>query len=158
MLDRELIARELGFAKLSQNSLDAVGDRDFVAEFLFGLAMIGMHLSRLSEELILWSTAEFGFITFSDAFSTGSSLMPQKKNPDMAELTRGKAGRLYGNLIAQSALHLKPTGILVLELGHDGLPAVQPLLDAANWTNVGVTNDLAGIPRVIAAERLSDQR
>jgi argininosuccinate lyase len=100
VLDRELIARELGFANLSQNSLDAVGDRDFVAEFLFGLAMIGMHLSRLSEELILWSTTEFGFIAFSDAFSTGSSLMPQKKNPDMAELTRGKSGRLYGNLIA----------------------------------------------------------
>ena len=100
VLDRELIARELGFSKLSQNSLDAVGDRDFAAEFLFGLAMIGMHLSRLSEDLILWSTAEFGFITFSDAFSTGSSLMPQKKNPDMAELTRGKTGRLYGNLLA----------------------------------------------------------
>jgi argininosuccinate lyase len=100
VLDRESIGRELGFAKLSQNSLDAVGDRDFVAEFLFSLAMVGMHLSRLSEELILWSTAEFGFITFSDAFSTGSSLMPQKKNPDMAELTRGKTGRLYGNLVA----------------------------------------------------------
>src|SRR3954464_4634802 len=99
-LDRQAIAKELGFARLSQNSLDAVGDRDFVAEFLFGLALIGMHLSRFSEELILWSTAEFGFITFSDAFSTGSSLMPQKKNPDMAELTRGKTGRLYGNLIA----------------------------------------------------------
>src|SRR3954470_21085300 len=100
VLDREAIARELGFAKLSQNSLDAVGDRDFIAEFLFGLAIIGMHLSRFSEELILWSTAEFGFISFSDAFSTGSSLMPQKKNPDMAELTRGKTGRLYGNLVA----------------------------------------------------------
>jgi argininosuccinate lyase len=100
VLDRESIAKELGFARLSQNSLDAVGDRDFVAEFLFGLSLIGMHLSRFSEELILWSTAEFGFITFSDAFSTGSSLMPQKKNPDMAELTRGKTGRLYGNLIA----------------------------------------------------------
>jgi argininosuccinate lyase len=100
VLDREAIARELGFAKISQNSLDAVGDRDFVAEFLFGIALIGMHLSRLSEELVLWSTTEFGFITFSDAFSTGSSLMPQKKNPDMAELTRGKTGRLYGNLVA----------------------------------------------------------
>src|ERR1700704_298898 len=100
VLDREAIARALGFSKVSQNSLDVVGDRDFVAEFLFGLAMIGMHLSRLSEELILWSTTEFGFITFSDAFSTGSSLMPQKKNPDMAELTRGKTGRLYGNLMA----------------------------------------------------------
>jgi len=100
VLDRELLARELGFSKLSQNSLDAVGDRDFAVEFLFGLAMIGMHLSRLSEDLILWGTTEFGFITFSDAFSTGSSLMPQKKNPDMAELTRGKTGRLYGNLMA----------------------------------------------------------
>jgi argininosuccinate lyase len=100
VLDREAIALDLGFAKISQNSLDAVGDRDFVAEFLFGIALIGMHLSRLSEELVLWSTTEFGFITFSDGFSTGSSLMPQKKNPDMAELTRGKTGRLYGNLVA----------------------------------------------------------
>ena len=100
VLDRELIARQLGFSKISQNSLDAVGDRDFICEFLFDLALIGMHLSRFSEDLILWSTAEFGFITFSDDFATGSSLMPQKKNPDMAELTRGKTGRLYGNLVA----------------------------------------------------------
>jgi argininosuccinate lyase len=100
VLDREWMARELGFARISQNSLDAVGDRDFVCEFLFCLAMIGMHLSRLSEDWIVWSTSEFGFIEFSDAFSTGSSLMPQKKNPDMAELTRGKTGRLYGNLMS----------------------------------------------------------
>jgi argininosuccinate lyase len=100
VLDRELIARELGFAGVSQNSLDAVSDRDFACEFLFCLAMIGMHLSRVSEDLIIWSTSEFGFIEFSDAFSTGSSLMPQKKNPDMAELTRGKTGRLYGNLMS----------------------------------------------------------
>ena len=100
VLDRELIARELGFARVSQNSLDAVSDRDFVAEFIFCLAMIGMHLSRLSEDLIIWSSSEFGFIEFSEGFSTGSSLMPQKKNPDMAELTRGKAGRLYGNLMS----------------------------------------------------------
>ena len=100
VLDRESIARELGFSRVSQNSLDAVGDRDFVCEFLFCLAMIGMHLSRLSEDLITWSTHEFGFVEFSDAFSTGSSLMPQKKNPDMAELTRGKTGRLYGNLLS----------------------------------------------------------
>src|SRR3989440_5121563 len=99
-LDRESIARELGFAHLSQNSLDAVGDRDFICEFLFCLAMIGMHLSRLSEDLIIWSTTEFGFVEFSEGFSTGSSLMPQKKNPDMAELTRGKTGRLYGNLMS----------------------------------------------------------
>src|SRR2546421_6548886 len=100
VLDRELIARELGFAHVSQNSLDAVGDRDFVCEFLFCLAMIGMHLSRLSEDLIIWSTTEFGFVEFSEGFSTVSSLMPQKKNPDMAELTRGKTGRLYGNLMS----------------------------------------------------------
>jgi len=100
VLDRELIARELGFARISQNSLDAVSDRDFVCEFLFCLAMIGVHLSRVSEDLIIWSTSEFGFVEFSEEFSTGSSLMPQKKNPDMAELTRGKTGRLYGNLMS----------------------------------------------------------
>jgi argininosuccinate lyase len=100
VLDRELMARELGFARVSQNSLDAVSDRDFVAEFIFCLAMIGMHLSRLSEDLIIWSTSEFGFVEFGESFSTGSSLMPQKKNPDMAELARGKTGRLYGNLMS----------------------------------------------------------
>jgi len=99
-LDRELIARQLGFSRVSQNSLDAVSDRDFACEFIFCLVMIGMHLSRLSEDLIIWSTAEFGFIELSEGFSTGSSLMPQKKNPDMAELTRGKTGRLYGNLMS----------------------------------------------------------
>ena len=95
-----MIARQLSFSRLSQNSIDAVSDRDFICEFLFCLAIIGMHLSRLSEDLIIWSTTEFGFLEFSDAFSTGSSLMPQKKNPDMAELTRGKTGRLYGNLMS----------------------------------------------------------
>ena len=100
VLDRERIARELGFSCVSQNTIDAVSDRDFVCEFLFCLAMIGLHLSRLSEDLIIWSTSEFGFLEFSDAFSTGSSLMPQKRNPDMAELTRGKTGRLYGNLMS----------------------------------------------------------
>ena len=100
VLDQEFLAHALGFARVSQNSVDAISDRDFVCEFLFCLAMIGLHLSRLSEDLILWSTTEFGFIEFSEAFSTGSSLMPQKKNPDMAELTRGKTGRLYGNLMS----------------------------------------------------------
>src|SRR4029077_10801030 len=100
VLDRELIARQLGFGRVSQNSLDAVSDRDFACEFLFCLALVGMHLSRLSEDLIVWSTSEFGFVEFSEDFSTGSSLMPQKKNPDMAELTRGKTGRLYGNLMS----------------------------------------------------------
>ncbi|PYL75509.1 MAG: argininosuccinate lyase [Verrucomicrobia bacterium] len=99
-LDREGIAKVLGFQRVTQNSIDAVSDRDFVGDFLYSLAMIGIHLSRFSEDLIIWSTSEFGFIEFSDAFATGSSLMPQKKNPDMAELTRGKCGRLIGNLVS----------------------------------------------------------
>jgi argininosuccinate lyase len=98
-LDREAIAKALGFQRVTQNSVDAVSDRDFAADFLYSLAMIGIHLSRFSEDLIIWSTSEFGFIEFSDAFATGSSLMPQKKNPDMAELTRGKSARLIGNLV-----------------------------------------------------------
>jgi len=100
VLDRELVARELGFAGITQNSMDAVSDRDFACEVLAGIAIAGMHLSRLSEDIILWASSEFGFVVVSDAFSTGSSLMPQKKNPDAAELTRGKTGRLYGNLIS----------------------------------------------------------
>jgi len=97
-LDRPALARELGFEAISHNSLDAVSDRDFVADFLYAATMLGLHLSRLSEQLILFSSAEFGFVLLDDAFSTGSSLMPQKKNPDMLELTRGKSGRLIGNL------------------------------------------------------------
>lgn len=99
-LDRRAIADELGFSRLSQNSMDAVCDRDFVVELVFCCALTGTHLSRLSEDLILWSSAEFGFVELSDAHTTGSSLMPQKKNPDMAELTRGKTGRLNGNLVS----------------------------------------------------------
>jgi len=99
-LDRKLTAKLLGFREISANSLDAVSDRDFVAEFTFAAALTGMHLSRLAEDLILWSSAEFGFITIGDSHTTGSSLMPQKKNPDIAELGRGKTGLLYGKLIA----------------------------------------------------------
>jgi len=96
---REFVAERLGFPALSRNSMDAVSDRDYLIELHSAFALLGMHLSRLSEDLILWSSSEFGFITLSDAFTTGSSLMPQKKNPDVAELARGKTGRLYGNLI-----------------------------------------------------------
>ncbi|MDW8352534.1 MAG: argininosuccinate lyase [Anaerolineae bacterium] len=123
-IDREALAADLGFAAredelatderprsptirrgaITQNSLDAVSDRDFVAELLFCCAMIGVHLSRLAEDLIVYSTAEFGFVTFDDAYATGSSLMPQKKNPDAMELARGKAGRLIGNLTAVLAV------------------------------------------------------
>jgi argininosuccinate lyase len=98
-IDREFLASLLGFPEVTHNSMDAVSDRDFVAELLFGLAMIGVHLSRLSEDLILFASSEFKFVRISDAFSTGSSLMPQKKNPDVCELTRGKTGRLIGNLV-----------------------------------------------------------
>lgn len=100
ILDREYVAAQLGFAAVTQNSMDAVSDRDFAAEVLFGIALCGVHLSRLSEDVILWCSAEFGFVTLSDAHTTGSSLMPQKKNPDVAELTRGKSGRLIGNLVS----------------------------------------------------------
>src|SRR4029077_15321546 len=100
VLDRELIARELGFARIGQNSLDAVSDRDFFCEFFFFLAMIGMHLSHVSEDLIIWSTSEFGFVEFSEEFSTGSSLMPQKKNAEMDGVTRGKTGGAYRHMRA----------------------------------------------------------
>jgi argininosuccinate lyase len=99
-LDPDAVAVELGFAKAAGNSLDAVSDRDFAAEFLFCAAMVGIHLSRLGEEVVLWATSEFRWVELDDAFSTGSSIMPQKKNPDVAELARGKAGRLIGDLTA----------------------------------------------------------
>jgi len=97
-LDPDSVAADLGFAARFENSMDAVGDRDFVAESLFALALLGVHLSRIGEELVLWSSEEFGFVDLDDAFSTGSSMLPQKKNPDVAELARGKAGRLIGHL------------------------------------------------------------
>ena len=97
--DREFLAAELGFSRISANSMDAVSDRDFVVEFLAAASVCMMHFSRMSEELILWSSGEFGFIRLSDEFTTGSSIMPQKINPDFAELARGKTGRVYGDLI-----------------------------------------------------------
>jgi len=98
-LDREFVAEELGFSAVTMNSLDGVSDRDFVIELASSLSIIMMHLSRFSEELILWSSHEFSFVEMDDAFSTGSSIMPQKKNPDVAELIRGKTGRVYGHLM-----------------------------------------------------------
>ncbi|MFO8088962.1 MAG: argininosuccinate lyase [Desulfatiglandaceae bacterium] len=98
-LDRNMVASEMGFDSISANSMDAVSDRDFVLDFLYASAVLCMHLSRLSEELVLWSTIEFNFISISDSFCTGSSIMPQKKNPDVPELIRGKTGRVYGHLM-----------------------------------------------------------
>jgi argininosuccinate lyase len=99
-LDRNYVARLLRFPRLSENSMDAVSDRDFVAEFIFDAGLLMMHMSRLCEDLVLWASGEFGFVEISDAFTTGSSIMPQKKNPDVAELIRGKTGRVYGNLVS----------------------------------------------------------
>ena len=100
ILDRELVARLLDFPAVTRNSMDAVSDRDFACELLAAFALAGMHLSRLSEDVIFWASSECGLVTLSDTYTTGSSLMPQKKNPDVAELTRGKTGRLYGNLVS----------------------------------------------------------
>jgi len=99
-IDREALARALGFDRASENSLDAVADRDFIVELLAWGALLGVHLSRLAGDLVLWSSSEFGFVELADAYATGSSIMPQKKNPDSMELLRGKAGRLIGNLVA----------------------------------------------------------
>ena len=99
-LDRDFTASRLGMGSVTRNSIDAVSDRDFAIETCFVLSMIMMHISRLAEETILWSSGEFGFVELDDAYSTGSSIMPQKKNPDVAELARGKTGRVYGDLIA----------------------------------------------------------
>ena len=99
-INRELVAHQLGFAGVTPNAMDSVSDRDFALEILFNISVLMTHASRLCEELILWSSQEFGFVTISDAYSTGSSIMPQKKNPDVAELIRGKTGRVNGNLVA----------------------------------------------------------
>jgi len=98
-VDRNFVAKKLGFSDISANSLDAVSDRDFVIEYEAAAAMTMMHLSRLAEEMVLWSSAEFGFVELDEAYATSSSIMPQKKNPDVAELARGKTGRVYGNLM-----------------------------------------------------------
>lgn len=127
-LDPDATAAALGFSKRFENSMDAVSDRDYVAEALFDLALLGVHLSRIGEELILWASTEFGFVSLDDAFSTGSSMMPQKKNPDIAELARGKAGRLIGHLTGFMAT-LKG---LPLTYNKDLQEDKEPLFDACD--------------------------
>ena len=144
-LDPSLTAAELGFAGVFENSLDAVSDRDFVADSLYGLAMTGVHLSRLGEELVLWSSAEFGFVTLDDSFSTGSSMMPQKKNPDVAELARGKSGRLIGHLTGLLAT-LKG---LPLAYNKDLQEDKEPLFDAVDTVRL-VTLALDGLMGTVA--------
>jgi argininosuccinate lyase len=126
-LDPAATARDLGFADVFANSLDAVSDRDFVAEALFALALLGVHLSRLAEDVILWSTDEFGFLHLADAWATGSSMLPQKKNPDIAELARGKSGRLIGNLTGCSPR----SRALPLAYNRDLQEDKEPLFDAS---------------------------
>jgi argininosuccinate lyase len=125
-VDPVATAAELGFASAAANSMDAVSDRDFVAELLFVAALLGVHLSRLGEEVVLWNSTEFGWVTLDDAFSTGSSIMPQKKNPDIAELARGKAGRLIGHVTGSLAM-LKG---LPLTYDRDMQEAQEPCFDA----------------------------
>ena len=139
-LDPDYVAEELGFAGRFENSLDAVSDRDFVAEALFDLALLGVHLSRVGEEVVLWSTEEFGFCTLADNYATGSSMLPQKKNPDVAELARGKAGRLIGHL----------TGLLVtlkglpLAYNRDLQEDKEPLFDSVHQVHLAL-RALAGL-------------
>jgi argininosuccinate lyase len=133
-LDPDFVAEELGFHARFDNSLDAVSDRDFVAEALFDLALLGVHLSRMGEELVLWSSEEFGFCVIDDAYATGSSMLPQKKNPDVAELARGKAGRFIGHL----------TGLLVtlkglpLSYNRDLQEVKEPLVDAVHQVTLAL--------------------
>ena len=145
-LDRAYVTRLLGFSSVSRNSLDAVADRDFMVEHLAALAMIAMHLSRLAEELVLWSTAEFGFVSLDESMTTGSSIMPQKRNPDVAELLRGKAGRVYGALLSVLVMlkglpmsynrdlqEDKAPYFEAVDVVHDGLALAAAMVQGATW-------------------------
>ena len=145
-LDREFVAQLLGFSGVTRNSLDAVSDRDFLLEHLFALSMIAAHLSRLAEELVLWSSAEFGFVALDESYTTGSSLMPQKRNPDVAELVRGKTGRvfgaLHGLLVTLKGLPMsynrdlqedKAPYFEAVDVVHDGLALTTAMLAGATW-------------------------
>lgn len=144
-LDPAGTAADLGFAAAFENSLDAVSDRDFVAESLFCLALLGVHLSRLGEEVVLWSSEEFGFLHLDDAWATGSSMLPQKKNPDVAELARGKAGRLIGHLTAV----LTTLKGLPLAYNRDLQEDKEPLFDALDQVRLG----LSAVGGLVASSR-----
>jgi argininosuccinate lyase len=149
-LDRAAIAAELGFDGITRNSMDAIADRDYIAELLFAIALCGVHLSRLGEDLILWTSAEFGYAVLSDAHTTGSSLMPQKKNPDVCELTRGKSGRLLGNLVAL----LTALKGLPLTYNRDLQEDKEPLFDAVDTLKLV----LAVNAEMIAGMEIRDDR
>lgn len=143
-IDREYVAKTLGFASVSRNSIDAVSDRDFAIEFLACASITAAHLSRLSEEFVLWSTEEFGFIEISDAFTTGSSIMPQKKNPDVAELVRGKTGRVYASLICLLTL----MKALPLSYNRDMQEDKPPVFDAADTLKACLSVTNAMLPEI----------
>lgn len=149
-IDREFVREKLQFPAMTRNSMDAVADRDFACETLAALAVFSMHVSRLSEDLILWMSQEFSFITFSDAYCTGSSLMPQKKNPDIAELSRGKTGRVYGSLMAM----LTVCKGLPLTYNRDLQEDKEPLFDAIDT----VSSILSVYPDMIETMRVFPDR
>lgn len=142
--DRQFLAKELGFSKISTNSMDAVSDRDFVVEYLATASIIMMHISRLAEEIIIWSSAGFSFVTLDDGYSTGSSLMPQKKNPDVAELARGKTGRVYGHLMAM----LTALKALPLAYNRDLQEDKEAFFDAAD-TTLSTLEVMAGMVKTL---------
>jgi len=148
-IDRHRTAELLGFARVARNSLDAVSDRDFVIETIAALAILMMHLSRLSEELIVWSSQEFGFVTLPDAYTTGSSMMPQKKNPDVCELVRGKTGRVYGALVGA----LTVMKGLPLAYNKDMQEDKQGLFDALDTAEDSLRLYVGMLPRVTFNER-----
>ncbi len=166
-LDRAYVAELLGFSTVSRNSLDAVSDRDFILDHLYALAALAMHLSRLAEELVLWSTAEFGFVQLDEGYTTGSSIMPQKRNPDVAELVRGKTGRAYGALVAllttlkglplsynRDLQEDKQPYLEAVDLVHDGIELTTAMLASARW-NTDRLGAAADDP-LIAATDLAD--
>jgi len=166
-LDRDYVARLLGFSTVSRNSLDAVSDRDFLAEHLAALAIVAMHLSRLAEDLVLWSTAEFRFVALDESFTTGSSIMPQKRNPDVAELLRGKTGRVYGALVSLLVMlkglplsynrdlqEDKAPYFEAVDVVHDGLALSAAMLASATWLTDRLAQ--AAADPLIAATDLAD--
>jgi argininosuccinate lyase len=143
-IDRAQVAQLLAFSRVSANSMDAVSDRDFAMEFLAAASICMVHLSRLSEEFVLWSTSEFGFITLADAFATGSSIMPQKKNPDIPEIVRGKTGRVFGSLMALLTLMKS----LPMAYNRDMQEDKEPLFDAVDTLKACLHINVQMIPRI----------
>ncbi len=155
-IDRARVARELGFEALCENSLDAVSDRDFAIEFCAAASLVMVHLSRLSEELVLWSSPRYGFVRLPDRYCTGSSIMPQKKNPDVPELVRGKSGRVFGSLVALLVLMKAQP----LAYNKDNQEDKEPLFDAADTVRrslavfAGMVRDLEPVPEAMRAALL----